>query len=99
MSAELHSEPVRITGIPAADAAGRVAFDVRVPADFAAGAHTVIVTGADATVIARLPLTVVAKGTLAATGAQPALGAGLLGAFLLVGGGIAWSLRSRRRVN
>lgn len=99
VSAELHSEPVRITGIPAADAAGRVVFDVRVPADFAAGAHTVIVTGADTTVIARLPLTVVAKGTLAATGAQPALGAGLLGAFLLVGGGIAWSLRSRRRVN
>lgn len=99
VSAELRSEPVRISGIPAADAAGRVAFDVRVPSDFAVGAHTVIVTGADATVIARLPLTVVAKGTLAATGAQPALGGGLLAASLLVGGAIAWSMRSRRRVS
>ncbi|WP_295838815.1 LamG-like jellyroll fold domain-containing protein [uncultured Microbacterium sp.] len=95
VSAELRSEPVRITGIPAADAAGRVTFDVRVPSDFAVGAHTVVVTGADATVIARLPLTVVAKGTLAATGAQPALGGALLAAFLLVGGAIAWSLRRR----
>jgi len=40
-----------------------------------------------------------ATGTLASTGAQPVWGASLLGALLLVGGGVAWFLRrSARRV-
>ncbi|PTT17373.1 hydrolase, partial [Microbacterium sp. HMWF026] len=58
ITAELHSDPLRITGIPAADAAGRVSFSVRVPSDFAAGAHTLIVQRADGSVIARQGVTV-----------------------------------------
>ena len=99
MSAELRSDPIRISGIPAADATGRTVFDVRVPRDLAPGAHTIIVTRADGSVIARQGITVAAAGTLAATGAQSPLGAGLLAAFLLVAGGIAWyTRRSASRV-
>ena len=42
-------------------------------------------------------LSVWAKGTLAATGAQAPLGVALLGAMLLVGGAAAWTLRRPRR--
>ncbi len=98
VSAELHSDPLRITGIPAADASGRVLFTVRVPADFATGAHTLVVQRADGSVIARQGLTVVASGTLAATGVQPPFAAALIAAGLLVAGGLAWTTRRPRRV-
>jgi len=97
VTAELHSDPIRIAGIPAADASGRVVFDVRIPADLPTGAHTVVVYGADGAVIQRLPITVVAAGQLAATGAQAPLGVGLIGAFLLVVGGALWVMRRPRR--
>jgi len=97
ITAELRSTPIRIAGIPVADAAGRVAFDVRIPADLELGAHTIVVFAADGSVIQRLPITVVSKGQLAATGAQGPLGGALLAAFLLVGGAAAWVVRRPRR--
>ena len=97
VTAELHSRVIRISGIPAADAAGRVVFDAQIPADVAAGAHTIVVARGDGTVIARAAITVVAPGQLATTGAQAPLGAALLGAFLLVAGGLAWTMRRPRR--
>jgi uncharacterized protein YjdB len=97
VTAELRSDPIRITGIPAADASGRVSFDVRVPADLPPGAHTIVVYRADGSVIARIPLTVAAKGSLAATGAQVPLGIALAGALLLVAGTGARFLRRPHR--
>lgn len=98
VTAELRSDPIRITGIPAADVSGRVGFDVRVPLDLPAGAHTIVVYRADGTVIARLPVAVAAKGTLAATGAQAPLGIALVAALSLIGGaGIVIARRPRAR--
>ncbi len=99
VTAELRSDPIRIAGIPAADAAGRVTFDVQIPGDLAAGSHTIVVFGADGSVIRSVPITVVAAGQLAATGAQAPLGAGLLAAFLLVAGGVVWAMRRPRRTD
>ena len=97
VTAELQSDPIRITGIPAADAAGRVSFDVRIPANLPTGTHHIVVWAADGTEIARLPITVAAKGTLAATGAQAPLAGAFLAALLLLAGAGAWVLRRPRR--
>ncbi len=97
VTAELRSTPIRIAGIPVADAAGRVVFDVRIPADLEAGAHTIVVFAADGSIIQRLPITVVPKGQLAATGAQGPLGGALLATFLLVAGAAVWATRRPRR--
>jgi hypothetical protein len=97
VTAELRSDPIRIAGIPAADANGRVVFDVQIPGNLAAGSHTIVVYGADGSVITSVPITVVAAGQLAATGAQEPLGAALLAAFLLVAGGVVWTMRRPRR--
>ncbi|MFJ4160045.1 family 43 glycosylhydrolase [Microbacterium testaceum] len=97
VTAELRSTPIRIAGIPVADAAGRVVFDVRIPADLEAGAHTIVVFAADGSVIQRVPITVVPKGKLAATGAQGPLGGALLAVFLLVAGAAVWATRRPRR--
>ena len=97
ITAELRSTPIRIAGIPVADAAGRVSFDVRIPADLEAGAHSIVVFAADGSVIQRVPITVVPRGQLAATGAQGPLGASLLAVFLLVGGASVWAMRRPRR--
>lgn len=99
VTAELRSDPIRIAGIPAADASGRVTFDVQIPGDLAAGSHTIVVYAADGSVIRSVPITVVAAGQLAATGAQAPLGAGLLAAFLLVAAGVVWTLRRPRRTD
>ncbi|MCY1715342.1 family 43 glycosylhydrolase [Microbacterium sp. SL62] len=96
VTAELRSTPIRIAGIPVADAAGRVVFDVRIPADLEAGAHTIVVFAADGSIIQRLPITVVPKGQLAATGAQGPLGGALLATFLLVAGAAVWATRRPR---
>ena len=88
---------LRLAGIPAADASGRVTFDVQIPGNLAAGSHTIVVFGADGNVIRTIPITVVAAGQLAATGAQAPLGAALLASFLLVAGGVVWTLRRPRR--
>jgi len=90
---ELHSEPVRITGIPEADAEGRAAFDVRIPSTLPTGRHEIVLWAADGTEFARLPITVSAQGTLAATGTQAPLGAALLGAMFMVAGAAMWVRR------
>jgi hypothetical protein len=99
VAAELRSDPIRVSGIPAADANGRVAFDVRIPADLATGAHTIVVFGADGQVIGSAAITVVASGQLAVTGAQAPLGGALLAVLLLVAGGVLWSVRPARRAS
>jgi type V secretory pathway adhesin AidA len=99
VTAELRSDPIRIAGIPAADASGRVIFDVQIPGNLAAGSHSIVVYGADGSVIRTVPITVVATGQLAATGAQEPLGAALLAAFLMVAGGVVWTMRRPRRTD
>lgn len=69
IGAVLHSDPLTVTGIPAADAQGAVTFSVRIPADFALGAHTLELT-ADGEDPIILDITVVAAGSLAVTGGQ-----------------------------
>ncbi|MEX8032606.1 beta-L-arabinofuranosidase domain-containing protein [Microbacterium sp. 20-116] len=96
VTAELRSDPIRITGIPVADANGRVSFDVRIPPSLPTGQHHIVVWAADGSEIARLPVTVSAKGTLAATGAQAPFGVALLGAMLLVAGAAGWAMRRPR---
>jgi len=97
VTAVLRSDPITITGIPAADATGRVSFPVVIPENLAVGGHTITVTGADGTTVAVLPVQVYAKGTLAATGAQAPLGAALLAFSLLIAGAGVWALRRPRR--
>ncbi|KLD31345.1 hypothetical protein TB15x_23540, partial [Xanthomonas perforans] len=75
---------------------GRVVFRVTVPADFAPGAHTLDVTRADGSVLARLGIEVVAAGSLAKTGTDVAFAAGLLGAGALLAGLTVRALRRRR---
>ena len=94
IGATLHSDPIEITGIPAADAAGRTAFTVAIPQDFALGAHTLVVTTADADPI-EIPVQVVAPGQLAVTGAQLPLGMLFLGVLAIVIGGLFLVTRKR----
>lgn len=96
LTATLNSTPIVITGIPAADASGTVTFRVNVPAALEPGAHTVVITRADGTVLPALAVEVVRKGALAATGAQTPWGIALAGGFLVVAGGLAFALRRRR---
>ena len=99
ISAVLNSQPLTITGIPAADARGAVTFRVTVPADFATGAHTLVITRADGSTLSRLGVQVVAAGTLARTGAELPWGLGL-GAFALIAAGAGLVvLRRRSRVS
>ena len=66
IAATLFSDPIVITGIPAADASGRVSFTVTVPQALAVGAHTLVLTSGTGEV--RLAVSVLADGSLAATG-------------------------------
>ncbi|MFJ4036939.1 ricin-type beta-trefoil lectin domain protein [Microbacterium sp. NPDC090007] len=91
--AVLHSDPVVITGIPAATASGALVFTVPIAPTTPVGAHTIVVTGADGGQLARLPLTVVTPGQLAATGAQLPLGIALSAVVLLVLGAGFWAMR------
>ena len=86
VTAELHSDPIRIGGIPVADASGRVAFDVQVPSSLPVGAHTVFVWDGAGVLIAQVPLQVLPAGQLAVTGAQAPWAFALLAALLLMGG-------------
>ncbi|WP_417508995.1 pullulanase-type alpha-1,6-glucosidase [Microbacterium sp.] len=94
IAATLHSDPLVISGIPAADASGTVRFDVSIPADFALGAHTLVVTSGSHDPISA-SLTVVRSGELATTGAQAPWGAALLAVLLLVAGGLFYVTRRR----
>jgi len=97
ISAELHSTPVTVSGIPAADVGGSVTFTVRVPADAAVGAHTLVVSDAAGTVIARLPIEVVDAGAavLASTGMNPLGGLAAGALVLMVGAAVVFGIRRR----
>lgn len=92
IAATLFSDPIVVTGIPAADASGRVTFAVKVPAGLAPGAHTLVLTSGTGEV--RLAVTVLANGTLAATGGSFPIG---FVAVLAVGVLIAGLVMMRRR--
>lgn len=96
ISAVLHSASLTVTGIPGADAAGAVTFRVAVPADFATGAHTLVVTRADGSTVDRLAIQVVAAGSLAATGTSVSVAAASFGASVLLAGALVLVLRRRR---
>lgn len=95
IGATLHSDPIVVTGIPAADDSGEVRFSVAIPDDFATGAHTLIVESDGHDPIST-PVTVVAAGQLAATGGQVAWGLALAAAALVVVGGLFAFLGRRR---
>ncbi|WDG17286.1 family 43 glycosylhydrolase [Microbacterium sp. Clip185] len=85
--ATLHSEPMVVAGIPIADASGAVTFLVRVPSDFALGAHQLIVTRADGSALTALPIEVVKAHALAASGLTGSpLTTGILACLLIVMG-------------
>lgn len=98
VAATLNSQPIVITGIPAADASGRVTFTVAVPRTLETGTHHLIVLGADGRVVLNLPLEVVGEGVLATTGAELPWGLALGGAFLLAAGMMLAMTTRRRRV-
>lgn len=86
VTAELHSDPIRIGGIARADASGRTAFDVAIPASLAVGVHTVFVWDGAGLLIAQVPVTVLPAGQLAVSGAQVPWAWALLAALLLTAG-------------
>lgn len=96
IGATLFSDPIVVTGIPAADSNGRVSFTVAIPADFATGAHTLQITSAGQEPI-RVGVTVVRAGQLAVTGAELPLALAMGAAFLLVTGGLLFAMRRRSR--
>ncbi|GAA3022340.1 ExeM/NucH family extracellular endonuclease [Microbacterium dextranolyticum] len=98
VAATLNSDPIVITGIPAADANGTVTFTVNVPRTLATGTHHLIVLGADGRVLVNLPLQVVGEGTLATTGAELPWSLALGGAFLLAAGLVLAMTRRRTRI-
>ncbi|PVW03918.1 bifunctional metallophosphatase/5'-nucleotidase [Microbacterium sp. Gd 4-13] len=97
IAATLFSQPLVVTGIPAASAQGVTTFAVAIPADFDLGAHRLVVTSAGLADIS-VGVTVVAPGALAATGAELPWGIAFGAGFLLIAGGLAFALRKRRTV-
>lgn len=94
IAAVLHSEPIVIDGIAAADASGAVEFTVAIPADFAPGAHTLEITSGELAPI-EASLTVTAAGGLATTGAAAPWGFALGAAVLLTAGAVLFVTRRR----
>lgn len=95
IGATLFSDPIVVSGIPGADVNGRTTFSIRIPADFALGAHTLEVTTAGESPL-RVGVTVVAARNLAITGAQLPWLLALGGAFLVALGGAVSILRRPR---
>jgi 2',3'-cyclic-nucleotide 2'-phosphodiesterase (5'-nucleotidase family) len=95
IAATLFSDPIVVTGIPAANAAGVTSFSIAIPADFDLGAHRLVITSAGLDPI-QVGVTIVRSGALAVTGSELPWGIALAGGFLLVAGGLAFALRSRR---
>ncbi|WP_298740595.1 choice-of-anchor I family protein [uncultured Microbacterium sp.] len=96
IAATLFSDPIVITGIPAATANGEVTFTVNVPAGLAPGAHTLVLTSGTGEV--RLAVTVLADGTLAATGGTFPIGFGSVLALGVLAAGLVMVLRRRATV-
>ena len=86
VSATLYSDPIVVDAIPAANAQGEITFIVGIPADFDTGAHTLVLESEGYESV-EIPVTVVAAGSLAATGAEMPWGLALIAAFLVVIGG------------
>jgi len=85
IAATLYSDPLVVTGIPAADVDGRTAFSVAIPAALPVGAHTLVIAGGGLPDI-RVGVTVVAGGQLAVTGGRLPWALALGGAAVLVAG-------------
>lgn len=106
LQAVLHSDPLEASAIPVAGEDGIVKFVIAIPADFAVGAHTLVVQASDyapistaVTVLAASPSgeTPTKPGDeLANTGAQTPLGIALLAAMLVAAGLMLVPLRARR---
>ncbi|KJL41782.1 choice-of-anchor I family protein [Microbacterium trichothecenolyticum] len=96
VAATLFSDPVVVSGIPAADAQGRLSFAVAIPSDIALGDHRLVITSAGLDPI-EVGVTVVAPGALAATGSEFPWGIAAGGAALLmVAGSALFVIRKRR---
>ena len=95
VAATLFSDPIEVTGIPAASTDGSIRFSVEIPADFELGAHRLVIT-TDGEDPIEIGVDVVEEGALAATGAELPWGIALGGAFLLVAGGVAFAIRRRQ---
>ncbi|MGM7697657.1 endo-1,4-beta-xylanase [Microbacterium sp. A84] len=95
ITATLFSDPIEIAGISAADASGRVTFEVSIPADLPLGAHTLVIASGELDPISA-EVTVVAPGQLAVTGAQLPWGIALAVVVLLVIGGMLVAMRPAR---
>lgn len=94
VSVVLHSTPVTLA-TTTASATGSIALSVTIPASTPAGAHTLVVTGADSGLTASAALTVAAAAAdpaLASTGSDLLGGLGLASAFVIFGL-IAWRMR------
>ncbi|MFG6444952.1 choice-of-anchor I family protein [Microbacterium sp. P07] len=98
IAATLFSDPIAVSGIPAANAAGTTTFSIAIPADFDLGAHRLVVTAAGVEPIS-VGVMVTAPGALAATGSEMPYGIALGAGFLLVAGGLVFALRKRRTVS
>ncbi|MGO3147557.1 MAG: choice-of-anchor I family protein [Leucobacter sp.] len=107
ISATLFSDPLFVTGIPIADAAGNISFSVSIPADFQTGAHRLVVTSAGLAPI-EVGVTVTAAATAAGpgaglgdvlsnTGSALPIGIAALGAVLLLAGATTVLLRRRHQ--
>ena len=94
VSATLYSDPIVVDAIPAANAQGEITFIVGIPADFDTGAHTLVLESEGYESV-EIPVTVVAAGSLAATGAEVPWGLALIAAFLVVIGGTIAVTRRR----
>jgi len=99
IAATLHSDPLTVTGIPAADANGAVTFRVDVPTGFATGAHTLVITRAGGGAFASLPVEVVPAPALAVTGMDMSPGLAIGAILALIAGFILVVGRRRSRTD
>ncbi|WP_396640992.1 choice-of-anchor I family protein [Microbacterium sp.] len=97
VGATLFSDPIVVTGIPPADASGRIAFSVAIPANFALGAHTLVITSEGLEPL-RIGVTVVRAGQLSTTGSELPMGLALGATMLLVAGGALYAMRRRNQL-
>jgi 2',3'-cyclic-nucleotide 2'-phosphodiesterase (5'-nucleotidase family)/DNA-binding beta-propeller fold protein YncE len=95
VAATLHSDPLVVEGLPAADAGGSIAFSIAIPADFEVGPHTLEITSAGYDPVTA-DITVVAAGGLAATGSPAPWGLALAAAGLIATGAVLLIVRRRK---
>ncbi|SDQ08761.1 ExeM/NucH family extracellular endonuclease [Microbacterium sp. cf332] len=98
IGATLYSDPIAVSGIPAAGAEGTTSFRVAIPAELPLGAHTLRITSGNEQPL-DFAITVVRAGALAVSGAEAPLGALLAASLLIVGGGVLALTRRRTPVS